>query len=282
MKKMKKKVLALVCAMTLVFGGALNVCAAGSVTAGDVQDAVDDVKNEMPSGADVKVESDGSINVSVSGVTVSVSANEETRIQYAETAKAAVVTNVTNAAPNVEVKALDETQAKAPLAKIAAKLATVVANKEGLSSNKEVKSAATAFVADITASAAGTIAFDVAKVNAGSSAKIDTAAWLAGNQRVYALHFTASGVERLDCQLVNGAITFTMNSFSPVAIVVEELETVSDDGDDAPAADAGSNSSNNGAAVSPKTADVSTAAAVVVIAMMSVAGLVVLKRRVRA
>lgn len=278
---MKKKVLALVCAMTLVFGGAMSVCAAGSVTADDVSQAVEEVKNEMPSGADVKVEADGSINVSVSGVSVSVSANEETRVQYAETAKSAVVTNVTNAAPNVEVKALDETQAKTPLAKIAAKLATVVANKEGLSSNKEVKSAATAFVADITASAAGTIAFDVAKVNAGSSAKIDTTAWLAGNQRVYALHFTGSGVERLDCQLVNGAITFTMNSFSPVAIVVEDLETVSDDGDDAPAADAGSSSSNGGA-VSPKTADVSTAAAVVVIAMMSVAGLVVLKRRVRA
>lgn len=276
---MKKKVLALVCAMTLVFGGAMNVCAAGSVTADDVSQAVEEVKNEMPSGTDVKVEADGSINISVSGsVSVSVPTTSEATVQ---TVKAAVVTTVADAAPNVEVTPLNAEQAKTPLAKIAAKIANAVASRENVPSNKEVRSVATAFVANITASAAGTIAFDVAKINEGSNVKIDTAAWLAGSQNVYALHYTDSGVERLACQLVNGAITFKMSSYSPVAIVVEELVTVGDEGDDAPAASTGSTTTNGGA-VSPKTADVSTAAAVVVIAMMSVAGLVVLKRRVRA
>lgn len=273
---MKKKVLALVCAMTLVFGGAMNVCAAGSVTAGDVQQAVTDVKNDLPAGTDLKVEADGSINVSVSSVSVSVSANAE----FAAVASTAVVTTVANAAPGLTVTPLDATQAAAPLAKIAAKLAAVVANEEGLSSNVKVQSVATAFVADITATAAGKVAFSVATINSGSGAKIDTDAWIKGTQRVYALHYTGSGVERIDCQFENGNIVFGMSSFSPVAIVVEDLVLVGDDDNDAPAADAGT--SSNGAPVSPKTADVSAAAAVVVIAMMSVAALVVLKRRVRA
>lgn len=302
---MKKKVLALVCAMSLVCGSALSVCAAGSVTADKVveiveavDNAVNDAAAELPKeDAEVKADtSTGNIVVTVTqdsnkggNVAVSLPVDEGTRVQVAEAASKAVVTTVANAAQNVEVKALDAEAITKPLAKIAVEIAKqVVETVKNVGSDKKVSSVATAFVADIKASSAGTVAFKVETLNnGGTTAKIDVAAARSDKQRIWAYHYLESGVvEKTRCSVSeDGVISFTMNSFSPVAIVVEYIEDVvpvgddQDDDDDAPAADAGS---NDGTVVSPKTADVSTAAAVVVVAMMSVAGLVVLKRRVRA
>jgi len=302
---MKKKVLALVCAMSLVCSGSLTANAAGSVTAEKVTEIANAVDNavgeaaaELPtSDATVKADpSTGSINVTVSqeadkggNVEINIAVDEDTRIRSAEAAQKAVV-EVEGAAQNVTVKALDAEAITTPLAKIAVEVAKQVVNSvKNLASDKKIAKVETAFVADISADSEGAVGFNVETLNNNNAGgvKIDVAAVSAGSQRVYAMHYTSSGaVERINCQIVNNVLTFKMSGFSPVAIIVETVEDVQPVGEDAGDEEeeeensAAGTANNSSAAVSPKTAEAGATAAVVVIAMMSIAGLVVLKRRV--
>lgn len=61
---MKKRIIALIGALSLTFAMGLNVCAAGSVNAEDVKNEINNIQTEVK----VEVESkDGSVEVKVEG-----------------------------------------------------------------------------------------------------------------------------------------------------------------------------------------------------------------------
>ena len=295
---MKKRILALVCAMSLACSDGFAVKAAGSVTAQDVQNAVTDAMNHagaelLKEEVKVEVAGTGDIHITVrqpedkgGEIVFNIPIDEEKRMEDAETAnKAVVVPEVENAAKDVEVKALSGEAVKTPLAKIAVEAAKQVSeNVKEMGWDEKIVKVETAFVADVSAKKAGAVGFHVGTLNAGNSVKISEEDFNEGRQRIYALHYTNNGkVERSEGRIVNGVLTFDMPNASTAAIIVEtvEREEASEDDDDDGNANAASAPAATKAPTVPKSPQTAEggAATAAVIALMCAAGLGLLRRK---
>lgn len=202
-KEMKKRILALVCAMTLVFGMSLTVCAAGSSSAGAVS---------------------SNATVSVDNSTGQVLTNATIK-EFAET------TTIASGVEGATLSAVSSSTAKAMIAKA-----------------NEIVGANT-FIASIV---------DL-KVPAGTGAATFTLTcpnvWK--GQSVCILHLKDDGTYEVitPSSVGNNTVTFTMTSYSPIAIVIDTA--------------------------SPKTADagLATGMLIAVLAMAGAVGCAVVYRR---
>lgn len=230
---MKKKFLALLGAATMVMGSVLSVSAAGSISADAV---LSEVQNQTV--GDTKItanESAGTVTVTVNNeaaAKVEIPATPEKLEASADQAKAMVN------AGSVELVVKPVENSKA-VAEVASEIATLLNNVE--TGTKTVSDVKMAFFADIKpAGEEKTVTF---------TAELTTQ-W---NQAAYAMHYDESTgkVEKIDGVWVSGGKwSFTLTSFSPVAVVVVTSDDKADDAaeDDTPVV-------TQPDAVGPKTAD---------------------------
>jgi len=316
---MKKKILAFVCALSLAGSGGLIANAEGSPTAGDVVDNIvsdtgkveQAVKDEIPE--EVRDKVDVQVDTTKGTVSITVKQNEvagkgdDVKVEFVdvETMTDSKVADTLNSANvneekaanvvketlgsdtsvvSVSVQPVSTSKVQEVMQKIAAKLAeTVVDSAKSLAADMKIKEVKTAAVVELVPNedgAAGAVVLDLNAVNQSGNVTITGV-----NQNVYALHYKENGaVDKRPCVVKDGVLVIDMGSgFSPVAIIVETVDVVEvgedepdDDDEDTGAANTAGGSQTP---VSPKTAEAGTAVMVMVIAMMSIAGLTVLKRR---
>lgn len=197
---MKKKILALVCAMTMVCAMGLSVAAEESVTAGDVAGAV---AGETGNTGSIAV-SDDVVTFDVAGITATLPVSAANREASAAAADAIIAND------DVTVSAVDGGDVAA-----IAKMAVAIADKA-----TDAKYIDTLFCADITAAAGTTVTLNKA---------------IGADQKAFALHYTNGGVEVVECEVSAGKISFTLSSFSPVSVIVVTYDTQADSTADAPA-----------------------------------------------
>lgn len=257
---MKRKILALLCAATMVVGASMSVCAAGSITADDV---VEQVKNEKP--VEVAGSSEASKPV-VKGEDIVVTVKNTDKDITTE-AKVPATSDALNEAAKVAEAAVSEKSANAELKPVDAsntKVITAIANEIAKEMAKSIEGngvthvkAETKYVVDITSSNGEAV-----------SVKFKMPA-LESNQRSYVLHINDAGVvvEKIPVDVVNGVIDFKLSSFSAVAVIVETSDVEQDDNSDESSNVASNEAATKPAApTSPKTADVFAAAALLMAA----------------
>lgn len=179
---MKKRILALVCAMTLVLGMSLTVCAAGSSNAGS---AANNAANNETSNT---TQSDDKISVDNSTGQVLTSATIE---EFAKT------TTISSGVEGAKLAAVPADTAKAMITE---------ANKIA-GTNTFVAS-----IVDLQVPAGtGKATFTLACPNVWKG------------QKVSILHLKADGTYEVIApnKVENNAVTFTMTSYSPIAIVID-------------------------------------------------------------
>lgn len=221
---MKKRIVALIGALSLTFAMSLNVFAAGSVDAGDVKGEIENISSE------VKVEvvdKDGAVEVNVEGVTIEVPTTG--LVETAVAANAAQKEAIAKAEPTVvskdEVKEVTiTTVAKADVAKTVVKVAEAVANPakadDKIASVSNVEVLIPPVEIKPTESTEGAVTFLVPK----SVLKITE---LAADEQVWGIDGATGDVAvgKLD---VDGNVYFTAKSFSPwtfVKVKVVEKQT---------------------------------------------------------
>ena len=203
---MKKRILAFVCAAVMVMGMSLTATAAGSITA-------DDVKEEVASSAQEEATKDAPANTTVSVTTEKIEASVQgsaLKVEIpvsVEQREASVSTAQSALATKDETIKINPIQANqlASVAKIATKIANE-APKQAIG-GRVISKVETKFVVDlsVTDGAAKTFTFNVV---------------VEDNQKAYAYHYTASGVEVIPCTKSAAGVSFKLDSYSPVALVV--------------------------------------------------------------
>lgn len=258
---MKKRILAFVCAAVMVMGMSLTAAAAGSITADDVKEDVaasaqEEAKKDAPAEATVSVTTD-KVAVEVKGSTLKV----EIPVSVAQR-EAAVETAQKILATKDETIKINPIQASqiAAVAKIATQIATE-APKQAASGNV-VSKVETKFVIDLS-------------VDGGAAKEFTFDIKLGENEKAFAYHYntTTSKVDIIACTKSDAGVSFKLDNYSPVALVVVTEAA-------APAAQTPTTTTETPAVTateSPKTGDVVTLFAMV--SAVAGAGALALKKR---
>lgn len=193
---MKKRFLALVCAMTMVCAMGLSVAAEESVTSDAVKDAVQEA---APATNKIQV-NDDVVTVTVDGVVTTLPVSAENRAASAAKANQLISSEVTvTEATGSDIAAIAE-------------IAVAVAKKAS-----DAQSVETLFLANLDGQNGMTIKLDVQ---------------LADNQTAYALHYVNDEVEVIPCVVDGDGISFTAPSFSIYSVIVVTGEGANDDAAD--------------------------------------------------
>lgn len=258
---MKRKILALLCAATMIMGASMSVCAAGSgsVTANDVKDQVNSITS-----SEVKAEvTEGKIAVTISSTDVDRQINISVPVEEKELKASAEKVNglKKDVSANAEIKAVPATKENGEkIAEITKEIANTITD---LASKNEVfhMTAGEVFVCDIDSKDGKPVSVTL---NVGATGE---------NQTVYAFHAKADGsVEPLVVKKnSDGSATITMDNFSPVGIVVVTSDTNDDSAEDGASDKADTPAKVPSAPTSPKTADVFAAAALLMAAVSGTA-----------
>lgn len=257
---MKKRILAFVCAAVMVMGMSLTAAAAGSISADEVKEdaaasAQEEAKKDAPAEATVSVTTD-KVSVEVKGSTlkVEIPVSVAQREAAVETAQKILATKDTT----IKINPIQANQI-ASVAKIATKIATE-APKQAAAGNV-VSKVETKFVVDLS-------------VDGGAAKEFTFDVKLADNEKAFAYHYTGTGVEIIACTKSAAGVSFKLDSYSPVALVVV-TETA------APAVETPATTTTVTPAVtateSPKTGDVVTLFAMV--SAVAGVGALALKKR---
>lgn len=200
---MKRRILALICAATMVVGMGISASASTSATA-------DDIASVKVPGTEVKAEGDAVTIATNEGATVTIDLSSEAVAAVAEEISNAVESAPKNA--TITPVALSKNNATA-ITKRVAEIAKFV-------DKAEVK------VVDIKADEKGTFTLNL-NIQAGQSVKV--------------LHCVADGViEEIACTVAGGKVTFTAETYSDFAFVITTGEVQEDDEEDsAPAESTG-------------------------------------------
>ena len=257
---MKRKILALVCAVTMVVGASMSVCAAGSITADDV---VDQIKNEKP--VEVAGNSEASKPV-VKGEDIVVTVKNTDKDITTE-AKVPATSEALNQAAKEAEAAVSTKSSNAVLAPVDAsntKVVTAIANEVAKEMANTIEDAG---VTHVTAEVKYVL--DVSSSNGEAVSMQLKMPATEANERVYVLHIDDAGnlVEKIAVEVRNGVIDFKLSKFSAIAVVTEKA-SVEETSEDVPDSDdAGDTPATKPTApTSPKTADVFAAAALLMAA----------------
>lgn len=251
---MKKRILALICAATMVVGAGISASAAESPTASEIVGGA-----ESPTASEIA--SAAVASVKVDGATVKVEGTE-VRIETAEGADVAIdlAPEALSAAASSVAAALDTAPANAVIsaAKVdsaaVAAIATKVAEAARFVEKAEVK------LVDIKADAAGTFTLNLG---------------IAAGQKVKVFHYEQTGAAvEVACTVADGKVSFNLQTYSPVAIVVTTGEVAEDEDEEEEDTDVTESALPT---TSPKTAD--AFAAVALLAVVSGGASAVLGRR---
>lgn len=256
---MKKRILAFVCAAVMVMGMSLTAAAAGSITADDVKEDVaasaqEAAKQDAPAEATVSVTTDKvAVEVKDSTLKVEIPVSVAWREAAVETAQKILATKDTT----IKINPIQASQIAA-VAKIATKIATE-APKQAASGNV-VSKVETKFVVDLS-------------VDGGAAKEFTFDVKLGDNEKAFAYHYTGTSVEIIACTKSDAGVSFKLDKYSPVALVVVTEAA-------APAAQTPATTTETPAVTateSPKTGDVVTLFAMV--SAVAGAGALALKKR---
>lgn len=256
---MKKRILALICAATMVVGAGISASAAESPTASEIVGGA-----ESPTASEIA--SAAVASVKVDGATVKVEGTE-VRIETAEGADVAIdlAPEALSAAASAVAAGLDTAAAPANAVISAAKvdsaavaaIATKVAEAVRFVEKAEVK------LVDIKADAAGTFTLNLG---------------IAAGQKVKVFHYEQTGAAvEVACTVADGKVSFNLQTYSPVAIVVTTGEVAEDEDDEDEEEEDTDVTEPALPTTSPKTAD--AFAAVALLAVVSGGASAVLGRR---
>lgn len=262
---MKKRVLALLCAATMVLGASMSVCAAGSITAEEAKDQATEAVKELPKDPDnavhTSVKKDGTIEVQISSAYVE--GTPEVKPVNQENLKAA--------AESVAVDGKVAVVKELPMTDETVKAVTKLANEIG----KEVWNILGDTNGGTVAIKSEIVPLDLDRAP-GSSSKDE---WvtvtlnrsLADNEQVIFSHQKADGtLEILTTRVVNGAegkVNVNIKSFSPVAYMIVEVNEKVEDSGSGDSNTQPEKQTGTTAPTSPKTGDVF--AAVILLAAVS-------------
>lgn len=229
---MKRKLLALVCAATMVLGMSFTVCAAGSAGAADI----------VPEGPTIQ----GNLNVDVQGTELTaenIASFKDTASVEGVEQEAGLTVKVDPIAAGQDVKALGNGIADAT-AKFAADYAKSIGYNFGnVGGTYSINSVFDLNVKAETAAETYTVSVKVEGITEGTN--------------VYAVHQLASGkYEILPCTVNGDIVTFTVTGTSPVAIITLGVDIeVTPAGDPGTSTDSGEAATTPSASTSPKTGD---------------------------
>lgn len=220
---MKKRIIALIGALSLTFAMGLNVCAAGSVNAEDVKNEINNIQTEVK----VEVESkDGSVEVKVEGTQqVIISVPTDNLAETATQAQVGQKAAIENAAPTVvnkeEVKEVVITPvAQADVAKTVVKVAEAVANPDKADSTVAAVKSVDVLIPPVEINPVETAEGSVTFLIPQSVLKVDA---LADDEQIWGIDGAtgAVAVGKLDA---DGNVYFTAGSFSPWTFVKVKVE----------------------------------------------------------
>lgn len=221
---MKKRIIAVLSALTLTFAMGLNVCAAGSVNAEDVKNEIKDIQTEVK----VEVESkDGAVEVKVEGtqeviITVPTDNLAETAVKAQEEQKAAIEKAAPTVVSKEEVKEVVITPvAQADVAKTVVKVAEAVANPaktdDTVAAVKEVSVLIPPVEINPVETAEGSVTFLIPQSVLLKDSKLND------DEQIWGIDGKTGQVAigKLDA---DGNVYFTADSFSPWTFVKVKVE----------------------------------------------------------
>lgn len=220
---MKKRIIALMGALSLTFAMGLNVCAAGSVSAEDVKNEISNIQTEVK----VEVESkDGSVEVKVEGTQqVIINVPTDNLTETAANAQNEQKAAIEKAAPTVvkkeEVKEVVITPvAKADVAKTVVKVAEAVANPAKADSTVAAVKSVDVLIPPVEINPAKETEGAVTFLIPQSVLKVDT---LAEDEQIWGIDGATGqvAVGKIDA---DGNVYFTAGSFSPWTFVKVKVE----------------------------------------------------------
>lgn len=200
---MKRRILALICAATMVVGMGITANAEESATAAEVAAAA--TQNVSVSGASVKVEG--------SAVKIETNDGADVKIDLAYDALVATAADVSSKLDTATAPAGAKISNAIVDGTAVAAITTMVAEVA-----KEVEKAEVKLV-EITADEAGTFTLNLG---------------IAADQKVKVFHYDPkkNTIMEVSCTVAGGKVSFDLASYSPVAIVVTTGEAKADDDDD--------------------------------------------------